>query len=87
MCGKGYRVTEVGVGWIRVHGWWSEADARTEEPRLMLFQARHICGVYPAARDPTKTMVLFVNCEQLIHESVEAVWEMLGEWQILGREP
>lgn len=62
-------------GWIVVHGWPTAEENSSPVP--MLFQVRHLCGVYPRSWDERGTRLLFVNCEHLISESVDEVRALL----------
>ena len=65
--------------WIRVHGWPAHRNPAEDAPEVMFFQARHICGVYQALKNETPcTALLFVNCEHMVHESVEDIQWALG---------
>lgn len=71
--------TLVGAEWILVHGWSDWNSAGTREPEPMLFQARHICGVYPKTMNGhALTSLLFVNCEHMIQETLDTVIALLG---------
>ena len=67
--------------WVKLYG-WGTGDI-LGEPKPMLFQTAHICGVYRAQNDAF-THVLFVNCELRVSETVEEIEMLLGDPHVDG---